>query len=49
MTLEETEGNLASMAELAVANHIRVVMCSVLPAFELPWSPGKTPAPRCWR
>ncbi len=46
MTLEETEGNLASMAELAAANDIRVVMCSVLPAFDFPWRPGMTPAPK---
>ncbi|MFZ1086610.1 MAG: SGNH/GDSL hydrolase family protein [Terracidiphilus sp.] len=46
MTLEETEGNLASMADLAAANHIRVVLCSVLPAFDFPWSPGLTPAPK---
>jgi lysophospholipase L1-like esterase len=44
MTLEETEGNLASMVELAVANHIRVVLCSVTPAFDFPWRPGMTPA-----
>jgi lysophospholipase L1-like esterase len=31
MTLEETEGNLASMAELARANGIKVVMASVMP------------------
>src|SRR5260370_19001235 len=29
--LEETEGNLASMAELARANGIRVVLSSVMP------------------
>jgi lysophospholipase L1-like esterase len=29
--LEETEGNLASMAELAHANGIRVILCSVTP------------------
>ena len=40
MTLEQTEGNLASMAELATANGIRVVLCSVLPAFDYPWAPG---------
>jgi len=45
-TLEEIEGNLASMAELAAAHHIRVVMCSVTPAFDFPWSPGKVPAPK---
>ncbi len=46
MTLEQTEGNIASMAELASANGIRVVLCSVLPAFDFPWSPGLTPAPK---
>jgi lysophospholipase L1-like esterase len=46
MTLGQTEGNLASMAELAAANGIRVVLCSVLPAFDYPWSPGLTPAPK---
>ena len=46
MTLEETENNLAAMAEMAAANHIRVVFCSVLPAFDYPWQPGLTPAPK---
>lgn len=46
MTLEQTEGNIASMAELARANGIRVVLCSVLPAFDFPWAPGLTPAPK---
>ena len=31
MSLEEIEGNYTSLAELARANHIRVVMSSVLP------------------
>src|SRR5437879_9661404 len=31
ITLEETEGNLASMAELGRANGIRVVLASVMP------------------
>src|ERR1700723_477364 len=46
MKLEQTEGNIASMAELASANGIRVVLCSVLPAYDFPWSPGLTPAPK---
>jgi lysophospholipase L1-like esterase len=46
MTLEQTEGNIASMAELATANGIRVVLCSVLPAFDFPWAPGLTPGPK---
>lgn len=46
MTLEKTEGNLASMADLATANGIQVVLCSILPAFDYPWSPGLEPAPK---
>ncbi len=46
MTPDETESNLASMADLATFNHIRVVLCSVTPAFDFPWAPGLQPAPR---
>ena len=46
MTVEQTEDNLASMADLAAANHIRVVLCSVLPAFDYPWKRGLEPAPK---
>jgi lysophospholipase L1-like esterase len=46
MTLEQSEDNLASMADLAAANHIRVVLCSVLPAFDFPWKRGLEPAPK---
>jgi lysophospholipase L1-like esterase len=46
MTLEQTEGNIASMAELARANGIHVVLCSVLPAFDYSWAPGLAPAPK---
>jgi lysophospholipase L1-like esterase len=45
-TLEQIEDNLASMADLATANQIRVVLCSTLPAFDFPWHPGVTPAPK---
>jgi lysophospholipase L1-like esterase len=45
-TLEQIEDNFASMADLAAANHIRLVLCSVLPAFDFSWSPGMTPAPK---
>ena len=44
ISLETTFGNIASMAELARANGIRVVLCSVLPAYDFPWSPGMEPA-----
>jgi acyl-CoA thioesterase I len=45
-TLEEIEGNIASMSELARANGIRVVLCSVLPASDFKWHPGLQPAPK---
>lgn len=43
-TLEMIEDNLASMAELAKANGIKVILCSILPVFDYPWSPGREPA-----
>jgi lysophospholipase L1-like esterase len=43
-TLEMIEDNLASMVEIAQANNIRVVLSSVLPAFDFPWRPGLEPA-----
>jgi lysophospholipase L1-like esterase len=43
-TLEMIEDNLASMVELSKANGVPVVMSSVLPAFDFPWSPGMQPA-----
>jgi lysophospholipase L1-like esterase len=45
-TLEMIEDNLASMAELAKANGIRVVLSSVLPVWDYPWKPGLEPAPK---
>ena len=45
-TPAQIEDNIASMADLATANHIRVVLCSILPAFDYPWQPGLTPAPK---
>ena len=45
-TVEMIEDNLASMAELARANGIAVVLSSVLPVFDYPWRPGLTPAPK---
>ena len=45
-TLEMIEDNLYSMAELAKAHHIEVVLCSVLPVFDYPWKKGLEPAPK---
>jgi lysophospholipase L1-like esterase len=42
-SLQMIEDNLTSMAQLAKANGIKVVMCSVLPAFSFPWRPGIDP------
>ncbi|MFM2226845.1 MAG: hypothetical protein RL664_188 [Bacteroidota bacterium] len=44
VTLDMIEDNIFSMIELAKTNDIGVVLCSVLPVFEYPWSPGKQPA-----
>jgi lysophospholipase L1-like esterase len=43
ITLEETEGNLASMAELARANGIRVVLSSVMPVSNYGHTPEGNP------
>jgi lysophospholipase L1-like esterase len=45
-TLEMIEDNIASMAELAKSNGIRVVLSSVLPVWDYPWTPGLEPAPK---
>ncbi|MGI4875450.1 MAG: GDSL-type esterase/lipase family protein [Janthinobacterium lividum] len=41
---EGTLHNIMAMAELAQAHGIRVVLCSVLPAYDFPWRPGMQPA-----
>jgi len=43
-TLGMIEDNLASMAELARANGIKVILCSVLPVYDYPWRTGLKPA-----
>lgn len=43
-SMDQIENNLAAMAEMASANHVKVVFCSVLPAYDFPWSPGQYPA-----
>lgn len=45
-TVEMIEDNLASMAEIAAASGIRVVLASVLPVDDYPWRRGLDPAPR---
>lgn len=43
MTLEEIRDNIISMAELAKANGIQVIISSVLPAYDYTWKPGLEP------
>lgn len=43
-TLPQIEDNFRSLVALAKANHIRVVISSVLPADRFPWHPGLAPA-----
>jgi len=49
MTDEQIEGNLASMADLARANGIRVVFSSILPVSEYHVRPGDTSPPQTTR
>ena len=44
-SVQMIEDNLTSMAQLAKANGIKVVMCSILPAYSFPWRPGIDPVP----
>jgi len=43
-SLEMIEDNLKSMAQIAAANGIRVVLASVTPAYDYPWKRGLDPA-----
>lgn len=45
-TPEEIEDNFKSMADLAKANGIRVIVSSILPVADYPWKPGLHPAPK---
>ncbi len=40
------EDNIVSMVDLALANSISVVLCSVLPVSDYPWKPGLNPGPK---
>lgn len=44
VSIEHIAGNIFSMAELADANDIKVVLASVLPAISYSWRPGIEPA-----
>ena len=44
ITVQQIMGNIISMTELAQANKIKVVLCSVLPANAFYWNPKLKPA-----
>jgi lysophospholipase L1-like esterase len=43
-TLDMIANNIFSMTELAKANQIKVILCSVLPAHDFSWKPNQNPA-----
>ncbi len=45
-TQKMIEDNIVSMVDLAKANAISVVLCSVLPVSDYPWKPGLNPGPK---
>ncbi|WP_029297831.1 SGNH/GDSL hydrolase family protein [Chryseobacterium hispalense] len=44
ISLDKVFGNIVSMVELAQANDIKVVLCSLLPAYEFGWRKNMHPA-----
>ena len=44
ISLDKILGNIVSMTELARANKINIVLCSVLPAYDFGWRKGLQPA-----
>ena len=42
-TLEMILDNIKSITEIAQANGVKVILCSVLPAYDYPWRPGLEP------
>lgn len=44
ISMDKVFGNIVSMAELAKANNIKVVLCSVLPAYDFPWRKDMQPS-----
>ncbi len=48
-TIKMIFDNITSMAEIARANDIKVILCSVLPVYDYPWKPGLKPAEKIVR
>ena len=45
-TVKMISDNIISMAELAKANQIKVIISSILQAKDFPWNPGINPSPK---
>ena len=43
MSIDMILNNIKSMTDIALANNMKVILCSVLPAYDYPWSPNKNP------
>ena len=43
MSIDMILNNIKSMTDIALANNVKVILCSVLPAYDYPWSPNKNP------
>ena len=43
-TIEMIFDNIVSMVELSKSNDIKIILCSVLPAYDFPWRKGLEPA-----
>jgi lysophospholipase L1-like esterase len=43
MTIEMIRDNIFSMIELSATHDIKVILCSVLPAYDFPWKPNQNP------
>ncbi len=44
ISLQRIMDNIVSMTQLAQVNNIKVILCSVLPAYDFPWHKGLQPA-----
>lgn len=42
-TLNMILDNLKSMSEIAQANNVKIILCSILPAYDYPWRTGLEP------
>lgn len=45
-TVKMITDNIKAMAQLAKTNNIKVILSSILPAYDYPWRPGLKPVPK---